>query len=71
MDSKELGQYIEATNSITKPWLLVQLRLKKLQERKQDITKEEYLRELQDIQSDLMGLGEWWRGREGEVFGLE
>lgn len=71
MDSKELAQYIEATDGITKPWLLVQLRLKKLQERKQDITKEEYLRELQDIQSDLMGLGEWWRGREAEVFGSQ
>lgn len=34
MDSKELAQYIEATDSITKPWLLVQLRLKKLQERR-------------------------------------
>ena len=38
---------------------------------KVEMEKEEYLRELQDIQSDLMGLGEWWRGREGEVFGLE
>lgn len=71
MNSKELAKYIEATDGITKPWLLVQLRLKKLQERKQDITSEEYLHEIQDIQSDLMGLGEWWQDREGEVFGLE
>ena len=35
MNSKELAQYIEATNGISKPWLLVQLRLSKLQERKE------------------------------------
>jgi len=32
MDSGELAKYIEQTESISKPWLLVQLRLKKLQE---------------------------------------
>jgi hypothetical protein len=68
MDSKELAQYIEATDGISKPWLLVQLRLKKLQERRTTITSEEYFRQLQDIQSDLLKLGEWWQGREDEVF---
>ena len=71
MNSKELAQYIEATDGISKPWLLVQLRLKKLQERKNTIPPQEYLEELEDIQSDLLKLGEWWKGREDEVFGTE
>lgn len=69
MNSTELARYIEATDGISKPWLLVQLRLKKLQERKNSITPEEYFQELQDIQEDLLNLGEWWKGIEPEVFG--
>lgn len=69
MNSQELAQYIEATNGISKPWLLVQLRLTKLKERKNQISPQEYLNELEDIQSDLLKLGEWWKGREDEVFG--
>jgi hypothetical protein len=68
MDSKKLAQYLEATDSISKPWLLVQLRLKKLQERQASISPEEYASELADIHQDLMNLGEWWRGIEDEVF---
>jgi hypothetical protein len=34
MDSRELAQFIEARDGISKPWLLVLLRLKKLEERK-------------------------------------
>lgn len=68
MDSKELAQYLEATNSIAKPWLLVQLRLKKLQERRDKISEDVYAEELEDIYQDLMNLGEWWRGIEDEVF---
>ena len=68
MDSKDLAQYIEATDGISKPWLLVQLRLKKLQERKHTMTAQAYVEELQDIQEALMNLGEWWKGRENEVF---
>ena len=68
MDSKDLAQYLEATDSISKPWLLVQLRLKKLQERQATTSPEEYARELTDIHQDLMNLGEWWRGIESEVF---
>jgi hypothetical protein len=68
MNSKELAQYIEATNSITKPWLLVQLRLKKLQERQTTLSENDYANELADIHEDLMNLGEWWRGIENEVF---
>lgn len=68
MNSKELAQYIEATNSITKPWLLVQLRLKKLQERQATLSENDYANQLADIHEDLMNLGEWWRGIENEVF---
>ena len=68
MDSKELAQYIESTNSISKPWLLVQLRLKKLQERRSSMAPDEYARELADIHQDMMNLGEWWVGMEDEVF---
>jgi len=69
MDSKELAQYIEATDGISKPWLLVQLRLKKLQERSHILSPEEYTTELAAIHQDLMNLGEWWVGIEEEVFG--
>lgn len=68
MDSNELAQYIEATDSISKSWLLIQLRLQKLKERN-TISPEEYAQELADIHEDLMNLGEWWRGIEQEAFG--
>ncbi|MGL5063845.1 MAG: hypothetical protein ACRC62_27985 [Microcoleus sp.] len=68
MDSKDLAKYIEATDGISKPWLLVQLRLKKLQERRSEISAEEYVKELTDIHQDAMNLGEWWVGIEDEVF---
>ncbi|WP_293147389.1 MULTISPECIES: hypothetical protein [unclassified Microcoleus] len=68
MNSKDLAKYIEATDGISKPWLLVQLRMKKLQERRSQISTEEYLRELTDLHQDLMNLGEWWVGIEDEVF---
>lgn len=68
MNSEELAQYIESTNSISKPWLLVQLRLTKLQERRSSLAPDEYTRELADIHQDMMNLGEWWVGIEDEVF---
>jgi len=68
MNSIELARYIEATDGISKPWLLTQLRLKKLQERRDEITPEEFERELADIHHDLMKLGEWWIGIEKDVF---
>ncbi len=69
MDSEQLGRYIYETDGISKPWLLVQLRLKKLQERRADITQEDYMEALADIHQDLMKLGEWWADQEQEVFG--
>ncbi|HEY9627297.1 MAG TPA: hypothetical protein V6C84_08340 [Coleofasciculaceae cyanobacterium] len=68
MDSQDLAQYIEATSGISKPWLLAQLRLKKLQERREQITPEEYTQALADIHQDVMKLGEWWVGIEQEEF---
>lgn len=68
MDSKQLALYIEATGGISKPWLLVQLRLQKLRERRETISTVVYERELADIHQDLMNLGEWWLGIEDQVF---
>jgi hypothetical protein len=68
MDSNELAQYIEAKDGVTKPWLLAQLRLKKLQERRARLTPEAYVAELADLHQDLMLLGEWWVGIEDQVF---
>jgi hypothetical protein len=68
MNSKELAQYIERTDGMGKSWLLVQLRLKKLEEQKPDLSIEEYTSQLADIYQDMMNLGEWWLGIESEVF---
>ena len=68
MDSNELARYIEATDGISKPWLLTQLRLKKLQERRASLSPEEYERELADLHQDLMKLGQWWKGIEKDSF---
>jgi len=68
MNSEELAKYIEQTSGISKPWLLVQLRMKKLQENKVSISSQEYEQKLAEIHQDLMNLGEWWLGIEDEVF---
>jgi hypothetical protein len=68
MDSKDLAQYIESIDGISKPWLLVQLRLAKLKEQRSELTPEEYVRQLEDIHQDAMKLGEWWKGQEDQVF---
>jgi len=70
MNSSDLARYIEATDSISKPWLLVQLRLKKLEERRAELAPADYMSELENIRADLMKLGEWWVGREAEEFGF-
>ncbi|MEB3210235.1 MAG: hypothetical protein VKL39_02725 [Leptolyngbyaceae bacterium] len=69
MDSHSIARYMEETQSEFKPWLLIQLRLQKLKESKDDLSPEEYMQSLNDIHADLMKLGEWWVGREKEVFG--
>jgi len=67
--SEQLAQYIEQSNGITKPWLLAQLRLKKLQERRATMLPDDYTEAIADIHRDVMNLGEWWVGIEDEVFG--
>ncbi len=68
MDSRQLAQYIESTDSLSKSWLLVQLRLCKLKERRNELSPDAYLAELKDIHQDMMALGEWWVGQEDQVF---
>lgn len=68
MDSSQLARYIEETDGISKPWLLLQLRLKKLQERQETTPPDEYMREVEELHKALMNLGEWWVGIEDEVF---
>ncbi|HIK45722.1 MAG TPA: hypothetical protein IGR64_12690 [Leptolyngbyaceae cyanobacterium M65_K2018_010] len=68
MDSRSLAQFIEARDGLSKPWLLLLLRLTMLQERKDTMAEEAYLEELKALQEELMGLGEWWVGIEDEVF---
>jgi hypothetical protein len=68
MDSGALARYIEESDGISKPWLLVLLRLKKLQERKDTTPPDEFMQELTALHQELMNLGEWWVGIEDEVF---
>lgn len=68
MDSDQLARYIEASDGISKPWLLIQLRLQKLKERQPTMAPEAYTEELAELNEALMGLGEWWVGIENEVF---
>ena len=68
MNSHDLARYLEDTDSVSKPWLLAQLRLLKLQEQKSELSIEEYEQRLADLHQDLMNLGEWWVGIEDEVF---
>ncbi|MGB8700649.1 MAG: hypothetical protein WCD18_14630 [Thermosynechococcaceae cyanobacterium] len=69
MDSGQLARYIEETDGISKPWLLVQLRLKKLEERRHTLSDDEYMQEVQELYQASVDLGEWWVGIEDEVFG--
>ncbi len=68
MISQAIARYIEDTDSPHKPWLLVQLRLAKLEEERDRLSPADYSQALTDIHQDLMNLGEWWVGREREVF---
>lgn len=67
---EDLARYLEQNDALTKPWLLLQLRLSRLKEEKDSLGADEYLRRVQDAHNDLMRLGSFWRGREAELFGL-
>jgi hypothetical protein len=64
----ELARYLEQRGELTKPWMLQLLRLTKLKESKNDLDPQEYMARLQEAHADLMRLGEFWKGREREVF---
>lgn len=67
--SEQLARYLEQRGELSKPWLLQLLRLTKLKESKDSMDPQEYLARLQEAHADLMRLGEFWKGREAEVFG--
>ncbi|MEB3351988.1 MAG: hypothetical protein VKM01_06660 [Cyanobacteriota bacterium] len=67
--SADLARYLESRGELGKPWMWNLLRLAKLQEEKANLDPNEYLQRLQEAHADLMRLGEFWKGREQEVFG--
>ena len=68
MKSEDLARYIEKNDGLGKPWLLIQLRLAKLKERRHELTAEEFNTQLAELHEALMNLGEWWVGQEKDVF---
>ncbi|MGF1566643.1 MAG: hypothetical protein ACFCVD_00970 [Nodosilinea sp.] len=68
MESTDWARYIEATDGLAKPWLLVQWRLQLLQEQRPDLDAETYAAQLAELHQALMALGEWWQGQESSVF---
>jgi hypothetical protein len=66
--SEELARYLEQRGELGKPWMLQMLRLTKLKEAKDSMDPSEYVARLAEAHADLMRLGEFWKGREQEVF---
>jgi hypothetical protein len=67
--SEDLARYLEQRGELGKPWMWHLLRLTKLKEAKDSMEADDYLRQVQEAHADLMRLGEFWKGREAEVFG--
>lgn len=65
----ELARYLESRGDLSKPWMLQMLRLAKLKEARGSMSQEDYMCSIRQAHSDLMRLGEFWKGREAEVFG--
>jgi hypothetical protein len=65
----DLARYLEQRGELSKPWMLQLLRLTKLKEAKDSMEPQEFIERLQEAHADLMRLGEFWKGREQEVFG--
>ena len=65
----ELARYLESRGELSKPWMLQMLRLAKLKEARGSMSQEDYMCSIKQAHSDLMRLGEFWKGREAEVFG--
>ena len=68
LNSQQLARYLEQRGELSKPWMLQLLRLTKLKEEREAMDPHDYFEKLQEAHSDLMRLGEFWRGREQEVF---
>ena len=66
--ASELARYLEQRGELSKPWMLQLLRLTKLKESRDAMDPQEYMEKLQEAHADLMRLGEFWKGREQEVF---
>ena len=66
--SAELARYLESRGELSKPWMLQLLRLTKLKESRDQMSPEDYLNSIKDAHADLMRMGEFWKGREAEVF---
>ena len=66
--SEELALYLEQRGELSKPWMLQLLRLTKLKEAKDSMDPTDYVAKLAEAHADLMRLGEFWKGREQEVF---
>ena len=62
-------RYLEQRGELSKPWMLQLLRLTKIKEAKHTMAPEDFLAKVQEAHADLMRLGEFWQGREAEVFG--
>ena len=67
--SEDLARFFEARGEMAKPWTGHLLRLAKIREAKDDMEPQDYLNRVQEAHADLMRLGEFWKGREEEVFG--
>ncbi|KGF72467.1 hypothetical protein DO97_08890 [Neosynechococcus sphagnicola sy1] len=68
MNSNDLAQYLEATDSVFKPWLLMRFCLQNLKQHPSSFPPEDDPLEMADIHPDLMNLWEGWQGVEDEVF---
>ena len=66
--SEDLARYLEQRGELGKPWMWHLLRLTKLKEARDTMAPEAYLAAVQEAHADLMRLGEFWKGREAEVF---
>lgn len=64
----QLARYLESRGELSKPWMLQMLRLAKLKETRGSMSQEDYMCSIRQAHSDLMRLGEFWKGREAEVF---
>jgi hypothetical protein len=67
--SADLARYLEQRGELAKPWMWHLLRQVKLKESLATKSPDEVLESVQDAHADLLRLGEFWKGREAEVFG--